>query len=173
MRNDLDILTTGRMAGERISESHFAELCLMNRDARVMATLGGVRSSEQTRDFLAKALEHWRRHGYGIWIFRERDGGRFVGRAGLRHVEIGGAPEVELLYAVMAEFWRVGLATEMARALANLAFERIGLESVVAFTLSDNLASRRVMEKAGFSYERDIAWAGLRHVLYRLRNPAR
>ena len=38
---------------------------------------------------------------------------------------------------------------------------------LIAFTLPDNLASRRVMEKAGFAYEREILHAGLPHVLYR------
>jgi ribosomal-protein-alanine N-acetyltransferase len=42
---------------------------------------------------------------------------------------------------------------------------------VVAFTLPTNWASRRVMEKVGFTFERDIVHAGLRHVLYRIANP--
>ena len=39
---------------------------------------------------------------------------------------------------------------------------------IVAFTLTTNGASRRVMEKLGFRFERDIIHAGLPHVLYRL-----
>ena len=41
--------------------------------------------------------------------------------------------------------------------------------SVVSFTLPGNLASRRVMEKLGFRFERETTYAGLPHVLYRLR----
>ena len=41
------------------------------------------------------------------------------------------------------------------------------MKSVVAFTLPDNTASRRVMEKLGMTYERDIVHADLPHVLYR------
>jgi len=161
------------MVGERIREADFSDLCRMNRDPRVMATLGGPHSEAQTRSFLGTSLGHWERHGYGTWIFRDRVHRSFVGRAGLRHVEIDGNPEVELLYALMAEFWNRGLATEMARAIVKVAFARIRLGNIVAFTLPTNLGSRRVMEKAGFTYECDIAWAGLRHVLYRLENPAR
>ncbi len=40
-------------------------------------------------------------------------------------------------------------------------------------TLPTNRASRRVMEKAGFGYERDTVHAGLPHVLYRLPAPRR
>jgi RimJ/RimL family protein N-acetyltransferase len=53
-----------------------------------------------------------------------------------------------------------------------VAFEQLELLSIVAFTLPDNVASRRVMDKAGFEYERDIMHAGLAHVLYRRRPPA-
>jgi hypothetical protein len=41
------------------------------------------------------------------------------------------------------------------------------LPEIVAFTLPDNVASRRVMEKAGFVDECEVAHAGMPHVLYR------
>jgi ribosomal-protein-alanine N-acetyltransferase len=98
-------------------------------------------------------------------VFRERTSGAFVGRGGLRHVEVAGSAEVELAYAVMAAFWGCGLAGEMAAALLRHGGERLGLHGI---TLTTNAASRRVMEKPGFRFERDIAHAGLSHVLYRL-----
>ncbi len=42
------------------------------------------------------------------------------------------------------------------------------MTEVVCFTLTTNRASQRVMEKAGFEYERDIVHAGLPHVFYRI-----
>ncbi len=139
----------------------------MHRDERVMATLGGMRSERETRTALSAMLEHWNVHGYGIWIFRQRATGAFLGRAGLRRVRIDNDDEVELLYAVMPEFWRNGFASEMARALLEVA-RAARIESVVAFTLPSNRGSRRVMEKAGMGFEREIAWAGQPHVLYRV-----
>jgi len=38
----------------------------------------------------------------------------------------------------------------------------------VCLTQPHNVGSRRVMEKAGFTYEREFLRAGLPHVLYRL-----
>jgi [ribosomal protein S5]-alanine N-acetyltransferase len=92
----------------------------------------------------------------------------FVGRAGLHSANVGGDEEVELAYALMAEYWGRGLATEMAEAIMVVAFERLRMKEVVCFTLTTNRASQRVMEKAGFEYERDIVHAGLPHVFYRL-----
>ena len=38
-------------------------------------------------------------------------------------------------------------------------------------TAPDNRGSRRVMEKLGLSYEREVVHADLPHVLYRLQSP--
>ncbi len=130
--------------------------------------MAGIRSESETRDFIRSSIEHWERHRYGFWIFRDRADGRFIGRAGLHNVEIDGAREIEIAYAVMPEFWRRGFATEMARAILDIA-AKLGIRNIVAFTLPTNLASRDVMEKAGFRYERDMTWANLPHVLYRMK----
>lgn len=164
----LDGFETARLIAERPGSAHLDELCRMHRDGAVMATLGGLRSDQQTRADLAGYLEHWERHGWGLWMLRERDGGRFVGRAGLRRVHVGGNDEVELAYALCAEFWNQGLATEISRALLALAFGPLQLPNLVALTLPTNRASCRVMEKLGLRYERDFVHAGLPHVLYRL-----
>lgn len=90
-----------------------------------------------------------------------------VARGGLLSTIVEGRQEIELLYAVKAECWGLGYATELALAATEHACTVAQAESVVAFTLPDNQASRRVMQKAGFTYERDITHADLPHVLYR------
>jgi [ribosomal protein S5]-alanine N-acetyltransferase len=166
---ELDRVETERLVGERLREEHFDYLRTQDSDRDVMATLGGVRSENETWEGLRGNLEHWERHGFGPWLFRARETGEIVGGAALRHVEIERRPEVELGYRVTAAWWGRGIATEMASALVGVARDRLGLAEIVAFTLPWNLASRRVMEKVGFTYERDIEWAALPHVLYRLR----
>ena len=164
--SSVERLTTARMSAERIGEQHFDDLLCLNQDPEVAKTLGGTRSEAQTREYIRSAIEHWERHGYGFWVFRDRQSGRFIGRAGLRHLTVGGGPELELSYALMPKFWRTGIATEMSRAILEIA-DRLGLLNIVAFTMPGNLASRGVMEKVGFQYERDITWADGPAVLYR------
>lgn len=161
---------TDRLRATRLSTEDFDELYAMHQDPQVMATLGGFRSAAQTRGFLQENLAHWEAQGYGIWIFRDKRDNRFVGRGGLRRVTVEGNDEIEVAYAVMTEFWSKGFATEMATASLNVAFRQFGLRDIVAFTLPTNQASRRVMEKVGFRYERDIIHASLLHVLYRVRH---
>jgi RimJ/RimL family protein N-acetyltransferase len=166
---EIDRLETKRLIGERLREEHFDYLRSVDADPDVMATLGGVRSENETWETLRAGVAHWERNGFGPWVFRERERGERVGGAALRRVLIEGRDEVEVGYRVAAVWWGRGIATEMASALVGVARERLGLQEIVAFTLPYNLASRRVMEKAGFAYERDIEWAALPHVLYRQR----
>jgi ribosomal-protein-alanine N-acetyltransferase len=119
---------------------------------------GGVRSREENRAALETAVEHWRRHGYGIWKVTERVGGRFVGRCGLRYLD--GVNAVELLYTLHKAFWGRGLATEAAAAAVGFAFGRAGLARLVALADPENRASQRVMEKLGFRYERSARFKG-------------
>jgi len=75
---------------------------------------------------------------------------------------------VEIGWTVDPDRWGQGLATELGAASVAHAFGPLGLAEVVSFTLIENRASRRVMEKLGFAYEGETEYAGLPHVLYRL-----
>ncbi len=121
---------------------------------------------------LDQAVQHWQDHGIGIWVFFLRDSGQLVGRGGLRHIELEGCAEVELLYSLPEAQWRRGYATEMSRAALEFGHQH-GLRDVVAFTLPHNRASRRVMEKCEFRFEREFQHADQQHVLYRLTSPPR
>jgi len=166
---DVDKFVTARLLAERMTEDHFRDLFLLWQDPRVMATLGGVRSEQVSREKLGQGLDHWNRYGFGIWALREKMTGNFVGHAGLRHLQVDGYPEIDLGYALRAEFWGQGLATEIARAVLSVGFEKLGFATITAMTLPTNLASRRVMEKAGFRYECETVYKDLPHVLYRIR----
>jgi len=162
---------TQRLLAARPRPGDLDDLVRMHTDPAVMATLGGrVWTRDETSAFLDRLLDHWDRHGYGVWMLRGREDGAFVGRAGLRRKLIDGYEETELLYACMPDYWSHGLTTEAAEGIAGIAFGRLMMPNLVAFTLPANRASRRVMEKVGFSYERDFIHAGELHVLYRLRD---
>ena len=110
---------------------------------------------------------HWDRYGYDQWSVREREGGDFVGRGGLAWATVAGEREVELPWAVRPALQNHGYATEMALAAIEAAREA-GLERVVSLTLPANLASRRIMEKAGMQFVAEIEHVGLPHLLYEL-----
>ena len=167
MERTLSTLETERLAAEPIGPQHQDELCVLLGDPRVGATLGGAATPAQVRALITAHAAQWERHGFGLCLWREKATGAAIARGGIQHTHVGGRDEVEVGWAVMADRWGEGFATELAAASVQFGFERLGLTDIVAFTMPTNRASRRVMEKLGFEYERDIEHAGLPHVLYR------
>jgi ribosomal-protein-alanine N-acetyltransferase len=181
MRAAPETFRTPRLIAERIGPQHADALIALNRDERVMRWIHGVASDAETREWLGEKVALWEEHGFGHWVLfaaadvdatgavdtgaRPR---RFAGRAGLQHCDFDGVDEVELAYALQFECWGRGYATEAGRALLDIAFDRHGLPSVVAYARLDNERSRHVIEKLGFIYERDIEHEGEPYALYRL-----
>ena len=163
---------TSRLTGEPLESRHYGEIFRMHQDARVMATLGGMRGEAESRAYLEFNLAHWRQHGFGLWIVRDRSNGRVAGRAVIRHLEVEGTDEVEVGYGFYPEWWGQGLATEAATELVRTGFENLKLPTLVAITQTTNTASQRVLEKAGLSRERDILHGSTPVSLYRIRAKA-
>lgn len=59
----------------------------------------------------------------------------------------------ELGYWLAEEYWGRGVMTEAARRICREAFDRFDILRVFAEPFESNLGSRRVLEKAGFTYE--------------------
>ncbi len=166
----LDRVHTERLVGERLRAEHLAELAPLLCHARVWPTLWAqptAPSCDDIRAQLAQMIVHWQRHGFGLWLLRDRLTGETIGRGGLEYTRASGRQEVEVAWVIDPARWRQGLATELARCAVDRATCALGLAEVIALTLPTNVASRRVMEKAGFRFERNIVHAGLPHVLYR------
>jgi RimJ/RimL family protein N-acetyltransferase len=83
----------------------------------------------------------------GLWAVVERETGELVAVCGLMAVE-GTGPDIEVAYHVKQRHWNRGVATEAASACVNAGLTA-GLPRVVAFVVPENLASARVLEKAG------------------------
>jgi ribosomal-protein-alanine N-acetyltransferase len=75
------------------------------------------------------------------------DDGMVVGRFNLYDIEDGAA---EVGYRVAENVAGRGVATSTLRELCRLAAEQYGLDTLRAATTNENIASQRVLEKAGF-----------------------
>jgi len=169
-------LETSRLICERLRADHADELPRLLQDPRVARTLsatGEPPTRAELVDTLGEKIVPWDRLGFGLWLVRDRETGQMIGQGGLQTTFVADCNEVEVAWAIVPERWGHGLATELAQAAMGVAFDDLGLHQVVAFTLPDNHASRRVMDKSGFVFEHEILHAGLPHVFYRCRAPTR
>jgi RimJ/RimL family protein N-acetyltransferase len=161
------VIETPRLTAEVAGPAHQPELERLLGDPQVGATLGGVLSPARVAASIEHMRDHFDRRGYTFWLWREKATGEAIARGGLFDTSVGGDDEVEVGWAVLPDRWGEGFATELGAASVAYGFDELGLGEIVSFTLPDNVASRRVMEKLGFAYEKPVEHAGLPHVLYR------
>lgn len=106
-------------------------------------------------EILPQYLRYHEQSGeYGFWAAIEKATGEFLGWFHFRPLEGASPGEVELGYRLRKAVWGQGYGTEASRALIRKGFTELGVQSVVASTFADNLASRQVMEKAGLTLVR-------------------
>ena len=155
--------------------THFAE---MSQDADVMRYFPSTMSSSESTDFADRFREVIERQGWGIWAVALKQSDQFIGLTGLQHQpdRFEFSPCTEIAWRIARPFWRQGYASEAARAAVRYGFESIGLEQIVAFTVSGNDASIGVMRKLGMTTdgerflhpEMPADHPLAEHVLYRL-----
>lgn len=91
----------------------------------------------------------------GMWGMFTHSNGEFIGGCLLRPFH--GDPNVfEIGYSLNRQHWGQGLATEMVEALVAYGFATPNITAIVACTELPNVASQRVLEKAGFKREENI-----------------
>lgn len=170
VKTALSVIETARLIGSRPCDADYQDFCRLWRDRRVVATLtsdGQVPPATELERRWTRWHEHWDRYGFGTWIFRDRRDGQFSGYAGLHRAVVLGTKETEVLYALPAQIWGQGFATEMAKALIHEGCTVLQFATIIGYTLEVNTASQRVLEKAGMRHQRNFVHAGLPHRLYR------
>ena len=80
-----------------------------------------------------------------------KDTGTLIGSTGIHPHERFSRAEIG--YWLGLDFWNKGYMSEACRAVIDFGFETLGLERIQASYFTENIASRRVMEKAGMQYE--------------------
>jgi RimJ/RimL family protein N-acetyltransferase len=164
-------IETPRIRLEPWHSDDWRALHAIAREPEVMRyiTGGAPWSENQTQEFVALQMRHFSERGYCLWKIVVKSGG----------VESGGnvdglcgiqplieTDEIEIGWWLAQRHWGQGIATEAARAAARDAFERVGLDRLVAVARKENAPSLRIMEKIGMTYERDHIHRNIPVVLY-------
>ncbi len=180
MLNDSSILETPRLRMRPFRHEDFDDLYRLYSDPLVMRyiTNGRPKTVEETREGLDRMIGHFRDFGYAMFALFHRSDGRFLGRCGLQPLR--DTPWVELGYTLLWDAWGQGFATEAAKECVRFGFEVHKLPQLVAIVMSENSASRHVIEKCGLTYEKtepykeadDVAWYKMTRETYLSRQVA-
>jgi RimJ/RimL family protein N-acetyltransferase len=113
-----------------------------------------------TADTFERAIEARhameREFGYAMWAVDDVTTGSFLGQCGLRparSMDKDAGSEIDLAYHFGSASWGNGFASEAAVGVIAHGLGPLGLDSIMAVAMPDNVGSWRVMEKAGMRYE--------------------
>ena len=148
-----DSITTERLLLRRWCEDDREPFAEMMADPEFNRYMPGPFDRSESDAMIERFEEHFKIEGFGMWALELPGQVPFIGCTGLTvpRTDLPFCPCVEIGWRIVSQFWNHGYATEAAKASLQFGFEQLGLDEIVSFTVADNLASRRVMEKIGMS----------------------
>src|SRR5215467_1822327 len=154
---DLQILETERLILRRFTHADATFILQLVNEPSFIQNIGdrGVRTLSDAENYLENGpISSYARNGFGLYLVQLKESGESIGMCGLikrealEHVDVG--------YAFLPAFWSKGYASESVQGVLKYAKHTIGLNQVVAIVDPNNQGSIRVLEKAGFHYEKMI-----------------
>jgi len=150
-------LRTDRLLLRRWREEDREPFAEMNADPAVMEHFPARLTRAESDAFVDRVEQGFADHGFGLWAVEA--GGELVGFTGLSvprfrvaWMDAREQPVVEVGWRLRRSAWGRGYATEAARECVRFAFEDLGRDEVVSFTVVGNVRSRAVMERLGMRY---------------------
>jgi RimJ/RimL family protein N-acetyltransferase len=162
------MLHTERLTLVPLSDEHLEWEIELDSDPEVMRYLSGRASTrEEVEVGHARRMAAARKvDGLGHWVGLVDE--EFVGWWILQPAHGPDQPNdpgvADLGYRLLRRHWRKGLASEGARELVRYGFDDVGLDRIIAQTLSVNAASQAVMERIGLTYVRTFPSSMTAHV---------
>ena len=104
-------------------------------------------SMEQARLSIRRSIARDKDKPFGFWAVEDKESGELIGGGLLKFLP--DHSDVEVGYHLGKKWWGKGYGTEIAQALVRYGFEMLNLEKIVGVTYPENIASQRVLEKAG------------------------
>ncbi|MDQ6620431.1 MAG: GNAT family N-acetyltransferase [Pseudomonadota bacterium] len=152
-----DVLSDNRIVARPLSADDVHDLHAAVRES--MDTVGPWMawchpgySLSDAHDWVNKSAQHWASDGDREFGIFDAASARLLGCAGINQMNA-------LYNFANCGYWvrksstNRGVATAVVRLLARFAFDRLGLTRVEIVARVDNIASRRVAEKAGCTFE--------------------
>ena len=154
-----------------------AECAAMWGDPDVTRHIGGRPfAPEEVWSRVLRYAGLWTLLGYGYWVLRERETGRFVGEVGLAdfrrelHPPVDGAPELGWALARWAH--GRGFATEAVRAALAWGDAHLRPARYTCLITPANAPSIRVAVKCGFREARSATYKGAETLVFERTGPA-
>lgn len=141
------IIQTPRFILTKMTDGDQDKYYSLCRNENVMKFVTGHALSREESDkmFQEFLIENGNDNYFGRYFIEDRLTRELIGAVKLDKIW----NEIEIGYRIMEEYWGKGIATAIATDLIEFAKTKLRAKKVIAFVNVDNLASIRVLEKAG------------------------
>ena len=164
------IFETERLLIRQYETNDFENFYTLYSDEDVMRYIRPVQSKEKTFASFNDHLAYYKLFPvYGIWAMIEKSNNQFLGTFMLKH-SITAEGNIELGYSLLKIFWGNGFATEAVAGGLNYGFNTLKLETIIAITQMENIASKKVLIKSGFIQQENFDDKGRMVNFFRITN---
>ncbi|HLX91344.1 MAG TPA: GNAT family N-acetyltransferase [Puia sp.] len=147
----MTIFETQRLVVRQLTEGDAENFYILNSDPEVMRYIRAPKTRIQATQFLLDNIDYYEDFPvFGRWALVEKANNQFIGSFMLRPSVLI-ENRTELGYAMFRHRWGQGFATESVKGGLEYAFGTLKLPSVIAITQKDNMASKKVLLKSGFT----------------------
>ena len=151
------VCETPRLCLRHVEPDDAAFICALLNEPSWLRFIGdrGVRSEDDARRYIEEGPRRmYQEHGFGLFLIERKADGVPLGLCGLLRRDT--LPDVDIGFALAAEFTRQGYAYEAAAATLQYARDVQRLARVVAIAKPGNAASGRLLQRLGLRRERTI-----------------
>lgn len=144
------IFTTPHFTVRQFTNADKEAFYLINSNAEVMRYIRPVKDKAACDAFLNEQLQDYiAEPKMGRWYVAEKNTNRLVGTFSILHMQ--GNIDYHIGYALLPNEWGKGYATELLQAGVAYFFENLTKQQLFAITQPENIASEKVLAKAGFT----------------------
>ena len=160
------VLETERLTVREFEDADLDPYAAMLGDPETMRYYPRPFDRREAREFIEKNRHRYVANGFGVWVIEERRTESFLGDCGLAFTLVEGVAEVEIIWHVVRNRWRQGIASEAAAAVRDHALGPLRLARVVALVRPENVPSAGVARKIGLELEREAVFHDLPHLVF-------
>lgn len=158
----VETLITPRCTLRPPAEEDASAIVALTIDPAVRRFLGGPPSIERAIARAESLIAGERPHTWAVFL---DDGSpSCIGLVGIHRHHDG--VDCELSYEFLPAVWGIGISSEAVNAVLDHAFNQLGYARLIAETQAANQPSRRLLERLGMRYERELTRFGAAQAIY-------
>jgi ribosomal-protein-alanine N-acetyltransferase len=165
------IFETERLLVRRYTPEDKDYFFMLSGNPQVMQYIRAVSTREESDRFLLENIAFYKLYPQrGRWAVMEKKSGAFTGSFAIIPLPWD-AEKIQLGYSLLQENWGKGYATELTKAGLDYFFTRDTLPEIYGVTEAPNVASQKVLLKAGFQPAGTRMEEGKELVLFTIKSP--